>query len=47
MKMFDLENLYLKKKQQKIDEDQSLKTHKKQTHYCSRLCKEERQKFFN
>ena len=46
--MFDLENLYFKKKKKKkIDEDQSLKTHKKQTHYCSRLCKEERQKFFN
>lgn len=44
--MFDLENLYFKKKK-KIDEDQSLKTHKKQTYHCSRLYKEERQKFLN
>ena len=35
------------KKKKKIDEDQSLKTHKKQTYYCSRLYKEERQKFLN
>ena len=40
-------SVFKKKKQQKIDEDQSLKTHKKQTHYCSWLYKEERQKFFN
>ena len=40
-------SVFQKKKKKKIDEDQSLKTHKKQTHYCSWLYKEERQKFFN